>query len=146
MDFANNVDVNPRVGSTAGMIRLRHQQSPVLSYTTMLDANSVFDGNVYGRPVANSPVTGWVLPNAGGISSGGVFATFAAYKSATAALGRPLDANGYSADGQGAALNSDYSVKTPIYSAAIGGAVPLPPDVAAAVGKPVGTKHVGIWT
>lgn len=155
MDLVNCVSANPNPAASAGMFRLRHQPGgtglPTMqSYITCMGAadtwNSQINGNVYCRPNSASPPTGWVLPNAGGISNGGVFSAFSTYKSATALLSKPLDATGYSADNTAAPINSDWSLKTSIYNAAVGGAVPLTTQIAAIAGQPVNTKHVGIWT
>lgn len=129
----NCVIVKPPVAASGGALRIRVQSVT----KTLAQFGPVVDGNLYGRISATAPTTGWVL-----ISTG--YSTFAAYKAAAVAAGVPMDVNGINLDGHDV-LNTDYSLKSADDAAAIAVVPGMNATIAALLGRPVGTKHVGAF-
>lgn len=129
----NCVIVKPSTTRTGGALRIRTQGIT----RSIADYGPVVNGNLYSRISATAPVNGWVLITTG-------YSTFAAYKSAAAAAGVTMDANGINLDGHDV-LNSDYSLKTADDTAANAVVPGMNATIAALLGRPVGTKHVGAF-
>lgn len=129
----NCVVVKPSVSASGGALRIRVQSIT----KTLPEFGPVVNGNLYSRISATAPATGWVLITTG-------YSTFAAYKAAAVAAGVTMDANGINLDGHDV-LNSDFSLKAADETAALAVVPGMNSTIAALLGRPVGTKHVGAF-
>lgn len=96
----------------------------------------VMNGNFYNRVNTSSPAWEFILANSGS-SNPTVYTNLPTFQ----ATG--LDVNSTGIDTTDA-LNADHTLKT-AYESVHNNASPLPADVAALIGQPVGAKHVGCW-
>lgn len=129
----NCVIVKPPTGASGGALRIRVQSVT----KTLAQFGPQVDGNLYSRISSTAPATGWVLITTG-------YSTFAAYKAAATAAGVTMDANGINLDGHDV-LNPDYSLKTADETSALAVVPGMNSTIAALLGRPVGTKHVGAF-
>lgn len=129
----NCVIVKPPTGASGGALRIRTQGIT----RTFADYGPVIDGNVYGRIVATSPATGWVLITTG-------YSSFAAYKAAAAAAGVTVDTHGVDINGHDM-LNADFSLQTADNATANAVVPGMNATIAALLGRPVGTVHAGAF-
>lgn len=96
-----------------------------------------WDGNFYNRLSTSQPTWLAQLPNAGAANGSTYFNLL------------QIQAAGYDVHSQEVtgldALNPDYTIKAAYLATAEANARPLPADIAALVGQPVGAQHVGCW-
>lgn len=145
VEFKNNVASRPNPSGGGGNLRIRSQPKAGTTMPSPLSLAALgpnVNGNVWGRPNSSSPAIGWALTSTGSGAVG--YTTFAAYKAAGTAVGVTLDANGIAFENTDP-VAADFSLTPAAESAAAAVARPLPSDVAAAVGQPAGSTHLGCW-
>lgn len=96
-----------------------------------------WDGNFYNRIDSSHPTWLSILPNAGS-------ANVTVYFDINGLKAAGFDPHSTEVTGLDA-LNGDYTIKSPYKATADANARPLPSNIAALVGQPVGTLHVGCW-
>jgi hypothetical protein len=127
----NNVLSN----STGNCILCVEDYSHVQSAAQMdIDAN----GNVYQR--ANAAAPAWAIVWSRGPGNPAVYTTVAAWSAATG-----QDAQRFASDAA-PVIGTDFTLGAAPAAAASSIAQPLPSQIAAIVGKPAGTRMLGVWT